>query len=253
VYTVNPVYKKEAPGIYTITPSALVLKVPNNYTINYLPGNLYVNEEEGNAITVSLTCVQVLTNDPSGFAYAAYFAFNNPNSASVFISIGSNNSITTSGSYSGQQPTIFPPGNGKFKIYFNGSQLTWKLVSYGGTKSISASSSSTKCTTNQIYQVGEQAISGEVTAESPDLQSADPQSAIYPNPARNQVNVYIKDEILSGNEVEMIDVTGRSFKLTATIISDHRLQVDLNKLSSGIYAIRIKTTTGFRIFRVVKD
>ncbi len=47
VYTVNPVYKKEAPGIYTITPSALVLKVPNNYVINYLPGNLYVNEEEG--------------------------------------------------------------------------------------------------------------------------------------------------------------------------------------------------------------
>ena len=205
----------------------------NNYVINYLPGNLYVNEEEGNRITVSLTCVQVLTNDPSGFAYAAYFAFNNPNPASVFIPIGTSNSMTTSGSYSGQQPIIFPPGNGKFKIYFSGSQLTWKLISYGKTKSVSASSSSTKCTSNQIYQASSQAIIGEVTAESPELQSSEPQSAIYPNPAHNQVNVYVKDEILSGNEVELIDVTGRSFKLTATIVSEHRLQVDLNKLSSG--------------------
>ena len=44
-YTLNPVYNGK-PGIYSIVPSDLVLTVPGNYTVTYIPGTLCVNPDK---------------------------------------------------------------------------------------------------------------------------------------------------------------------------------------------------------------
>ncbi len=121
-YTVTPVYKKNHPGVYTITPYGLQLKYANNYLISYLTGNLYVNAINCRNVIPQLVCVQTLTGDPSGYNYAAHFSYNNPNSTIVYVPYGSNNKITVSGGYVGLLPFIFLPGTGQFTIYFNGSK-----------------------------------------------------------------------------------------------------------------------------------
>jgi hypothetical protein len=46
-YTVSPVFLKDHPGLYIITPYGLKLSYQNNYNITYLPGTLYVNDDNG--------------------------------------------------------------------------------------------------------------------------------------------------------------------------------------------------------------
>ena len=108
-YSVSPLYRKDHPGVYTITPYGLKLTYQNNYNIMYLPGTLYVNDDNGKNVNPKLDCVELLTNDPSGFKYAAHFSYQNPNATVVYVPLGTNNKITTTGNYSGQLPTIFNP------------------------------------------------------------------------------------------------------------------------------------------------
>ena len=257
-YTVSPVYYKEKPGIYTVTPSALVLKKPNNYSITYLPGKLYVNEEEGTNCSLVLTCVKVLTNDPSGFAYQASFTYNNPNPTSVYVPIGSKNSLTTSGRYSGQPPQLFPSGSGSFNIYFDGSPLTWSLIAYSGNykTTVTASSSSKKCSTTKTTQEPGVAIGGGSTEEtataSPVPQTIDPVASVYPNPSKGLVTIHIKDGSLSPDNIELSDAYGKMYVTNAKILSPQSLQVDLSRLSSGMYFIRVKVGNAYQVFRVVK-
>jgi hypothetical protein len=258
VYTVNPVYKKEQPGIYTVTPSALVLKKPGNYAIIYLPGTLYVNEEEGTNCSLALTCVKALTNDPSGFKYLASFTFKNPNPLGVYVPIGSNNSLTSSGKFSGQQPQMFPSGSGSFSIYFDGSPLTWSLIAYVGNNktSVTASSSSKKCSGTQTTAEPGGAVGGGSTAETAEtpatLETIDPVATVYPNPAKGLVTIHIRDGNLSPDNIQLSDAYGKMYVANAKILSAQSLQVDLSRLSSGMYFIRVKVGSAYQVFRVVK-
>jgi hypothetical protein len=252
-YSVSPVYQKDHPGIYTITPSALVLSYQNNYNISYLPGTLYVNNDNGNNIVPKLDCVELLSNDPSGFNYAAHFSYNNPNSTLFYVPVGTNNKITTTGSYSGQLPIVFQPGSGQFKIYFDGTKMTWTLTTYNGNHSTAvaatASSTSSRCSSGSgtLQAVVEDSITNE-TAETP----IEPTASIYPNPSKGLVTINIKNGTLSSANIQIIDAFGRVIPVTGKKLSDQSIQVDLALVRSGVYFIRILVGNEYKIFRVVK-
>jgi hypothetical protein len=255
LYSVSPNYNKEQPGVYVITPYGLQLNYQGNYAIVYQPGTLYVNNDNGKNVVPKLDCIQPLTNDPSGFPYAANFSYSNPNSTIVYVPVGVNNQITTTGRYSGQLPIVFQPGSGKFKIYFDGTKMTWTLVTYNGNHSSSsaavASSTSSKCSSGTgTTQTGVQsAVSSSETAEDTPVP---PATSAFPNPTKGLITIYAKEGVISSNNIQLSDSYGKAYKMNAKLMTDHSLQVDLSRLASGMYFIRVMVGSNFEIFRVLK-
>jgi hypothetical protein len=148
-----------------------------------------------------------------------------PDATFVFVPIGPNNIITSSGKYSGQQPTVFPAGTGQFKIYFDGSKTTWTLTTYNGNHNSSvaavASSTSSKCSSGgtTLQTVMEPSIQ-ESTAEA-----ADPASVIYPNPVKDLVTIYVKSATLLSAKIQVIDTYGKSV-VKRKKINENSLVVD---------------------------
>jgi hypothetical protein len=184
-----PVYTGNV-GAYPIIPTNLRLPNPADYTITYQNGTLYVDPKGNGAKNIKpvLDCVeQLLPNDPSGFSYRAHFHYENPNSTTLFIPIGPNNKITTSGPYSGNPPEIFYPGTGPYLVYFNGQKLNWTVISYNGNQSTSqaseASSTSNKCSSGG----GTLRVDGNNIAQpAPSLATA----PVSTGPVTNLVNAY---------------------------------------------------------------
>ncbi len=256
-YTVSPVYRKEQPGIYTITPFGLQLKYANNYQISYLTGTLYVNEENCKNVVPKLDCVETLTGDPSGYNYAAHFSYNNPNATMVYIPSGSNNKITVTGGYSGQLPLVFYPGSGQFKIYFNGSKMTWTLDSdnsnYSSGLTAVASSSSPKCSTKTVGYSEGGAVNAVSTQETDAVADVSTGSAtVYPNPVNDLVTIRVPAGSVSTDHVQVIDAYGRNTGANIIRSDEHSIVLNLGKLSSGVYIIRIKVDGVYKVFRVVK-
>jgi hypothetical protein len=212
-----------------------------------------VNDDNGKNVVPKLDCVELLTNDPSGFIFAAHYSYNNPNSTVVFVPVGTNNKITTTGHYSGQLPTVFQPGSGQFKIYFDGSKMTWTLTTYNGNHSTAvaatASSTSSRCSSGSGISgaVVESSITNE-TIETP----MEPTASIYPNPTKGLVTIDIKNGTLTSVNVQIIDAFGRVIPATGKKLSDQSIQVDLAVVQSGVYFIRVVVGNEYKIFRVVK-
>jgi len=254
VYIVNPVYQPGQPGTYTITPSALGLQNPSDYNISYLSGNLYVNPDDGSNIITKLDCVEKLVNDPSGFGYRAHFSYQNKNASALFIPVGPDNNITSAGTFSGQQPQLFVPGGGGFLINFDGSKMTWTVVSFqSGHSSASssyASSTSSRCkgsVTNGITGLAAEGAATEETTTTGRFQA-------YPNPVRDWLQISLPDSVqVAANDVEVIDVYGKTYSVTVMPGNHHGLKLDLSTVSSGIYFIRVGSSgKGFKIFRILK-
>lgn len=251
-YNVSPAYNGAA-GVYSIIPSAVVLSVSANYTINYIAGNLYVNPKGKGAKNVipKLDCVDVVVNNTSGFNYVAHFSYNNPNATPVFIPIGSDNIITGPGLYSGVQPELFLPSGGKFDIYFDGNKIQWLLATYNGNHKSSAasdaSSSSGRCSGNVLTTANSSGIfsaPGEVTAVG---------LASYPNPVTSKVRINITGSIVPANTILLSDITGRLYNAKSVRkITDHSYEMDMSNLTSGIYFIKLKLNNNFKTFRIVK-
>jgi hypothetical protein len=243
---------------FTITPYGLKLKVPNNYSVSYVTGTLYINDDRGQNCNLTLSCVKSLTNDPSGYPYMATFSYSNPNSTAVYVPMGANNSLSSAGKYSGQQPQLFPTGSGSFTIYFDGKALTWSLIAYTGNNKvvITASSASKKCSGSQTGVNSNGSVAGESTAEQggggEPTAETDPVATVYPNPTRDLVTINIKNGIVSGNNFALIDSYGKVYQITGKMLSAHSIQLDLSRVSSGVYFIRLKVNNDFQIFKVVK-
>jgi hypothetical protein len=252
-YTLSPVYKKK-PGIYTITPYGLQLKNPANYSVVYLTGTLYVNDDDGKNVQPKLDCVQKLSGDPSGFAYVANFSYYNPNSTAVYVPAGPNNYIS-GGKFSGQPPVLFQPGTGKFKIYFDGTKIIWSLTTneYYQSNCLTAvaSSYSTKCSGTTGTTGGGGLIEMQITGDTEETVLA-PVASVYPNPASNTVTIQTGGGKITSANVQISDAYGRNYPALSKLISDRSLQVDLSRLASGMYYIRVLVDNKPVIFRVVK-
>ena len=251
VYTVSPNFKGLA-GKYTITPSALNLANPNNYIINYIPGTLYVNPRGHHAedIKASLLCIEKLSNSPSGFPYVAHFAYTNLNNTVLYIPNGTDNYLT-GGKFSGQPPVLFTPGTGKFDVYFDGSNITWVIKSYDEsiklTNTSTASSKSKICTTPMTASA-RTAVQNMVVTDEKTVQTA-----LYPNPVKNRVTVAIANETISEKEIVLIDISGKTHSpVSIKRLSPGSVELDVSNIHEGVYWIRVKTGSSFRIFQMLK-
>lgn len=69
--------------------------------------------------------------------------------------------------------------------------------------------------------------------------------SVYPNPVKNQLNIKSPEKILS---TEVFDVTGRSMPIESDIS-----KINVSKLGSGNYILKIKTEEGISIKKITKE
>lgn len=110
----------------------------NNYSSNSDTLTFSVVDNLPQSLTPTLQCVRNMGDD----SYWAYFGYNNNNSVSVYVPLGSKNKFAPIPIDRGQ-PKLFLPGNhtNVFIVVFNGKNLTWTL----DQTSITANKNSTPC------------------------------------------------------------------------------------------------------------
>ena len=127
----------------------------DNLELIYIPGNetpkggvyciaFAVKHVSGEKLSPVLECVVDLgaTSTNTAGRYVAIFGYNNPNSESMKIEVGSNNKFTPAPQQRGQ-PEEFQPGRQQsvFKVEFSGGNLVWTL----NGKTSTASPNSARC------------------------------------------------------------------------------------------------------------
>ncbi|MFM7193255.1 MAG: MBG domain-containing protein, partial [Bacteroidota bacterium] len=243
------------PGTYTITPSALPLYQPTNYTVgNYLTGTLTVNIDPStmSAIRPVLRCVEVLNNDPDGFKYLARFEYINNNTVTVFIPIGPDNFLNASGKFKAlDQPEYFKPGGGAFNVKFNGEKLIWTVTSMDKTKKTAvateASSNSTRCKKGNGRDSGETTPAVKLNREL----------SAHPNPATDFIRISFPSDTemntIKAEDLRLLDQTGRSTEVPVQLLeAENAAELDVRNLTAGMYMVRIRTENGYRTIRVIK-
>ena len=232
--------------------------------MTYVSNKLYINPKGSAAKNVQpkLDCVGTLVNHPSGFNYVARFSYINQNATAVYVPIGGSNSIT--GTYSGQQPTVFQPGGGTFEIYFNGSSLPWKLSTYNGNSLVSctvtATSASTSCGA-PIYTRGAMYGSGNETALAEKKEASIVMPAIsnsgiivYPNPVVDKLVLQTDGLQISPRELIIMDISGKIYRnvnIRKTGPNLHELNMAL--LPSGIYLLKLKSGDDSKTVKILKQ
>jgi hypothetical protein len=239
-YIVNPTYSG-ASGTYSIIPSAYVFGASANYTISYQIGTLYVNPKSNGAKNIKpvLLCVsQLPPNHPSGYAFVAHFSYQNQNSSPVYIPIGPENYLQSTGSYDGSnQPIVFNAGGGTFDVPFDGTKLTWVVISFRGNQKTSsasdASSTSNRCSTSKVE---EEALG----------------IFAYPNPAQDYVNIAIGEMEIESNDIRISDIVGRDYTNAAEFsYYNGDLQINTSRLPRGAYLLTVKHQNGEAVFKVM--
>jgi Subtilase family/MBG domain (YGX type)/Secretion system C-terminal sorting domain len=232
-------------GVYGLTPSALVLANPANYTITYQPGILYVNPKGPGTqkILVYLNCIDSLGPNPTGFNYLAHFGYTNANASPVFVPKGIDNNISSFGGFSQSQPELFLPGTGSADIYFNGALLTWSVKSYENitkqTSSAAASSGSVRC------------LSG--TRNSLLTENSDPSLFnLYPNPVTDFLHININAEETEGLQITVTDMLGKA-SLPQLSGSGTNIDLDMNNLMPGVYLVRLVLNNTWQVFQIIKQ
>jgi hypothetical protein len=113
-----------------------------------------------------------------------------------------------------------------------------------------ASSSSSKCSTGTGI-TGGGGVLNSMSGETME-QSITPAATVYPNPTKDFVTIQLKDASLSSKNVRIVDAYGRVNQSDARIVSDRSIQVDLSRLSSGVYFIWVMVDNEYKIYKVVK-
>jgi hypothetical protein len=266
-----------AAGVYTIIPLLNPFANSINYTITYINSPLYINPKGSGADDVDtyLQCIEDrgASYIPQNRRYVAHFYSKNTNSTPVYVPVGANNSLTSSGSFDGsEQAVIFLPGNGTttFNVPFDGISLKWQLKTYENytlvTESATASSSSIRCNSNT--RLATTTTSTETTEAIPvevkkATVNADPKllpegieenkTTSYPNPATSRVIITVRTGLLSEKSLSLYDVNGRSHMAKVTRrISQNSLELDVSGLANGLYLVRIKQTGAYVVIRFVK-
>jgi len=197
----------------------------------------------------SLDCVDTVVNNANGFTYVAHFSWYNPNATVVNVPLGTDNFIATTGSYSGQLPTVFNPGTGQFSILFRGQKMQWNLTTYNGSQKTAqaseASASSGRCSSQQIASF--QTSGMQAMANNTDKLTA------FPNPTHDRVTLFVGSAKVSLQDIIVIDAAGKVLPTKGfQRASVETVELNLASFANGIYFIKVKTADGAKMFRIVK-
>jgi hypothetical protein len=243
-FSLSPPYNGDA-GLYSIIPYA----EDDNYVFSFVNGSLYVNPYGPGTkhIKTQLQCVEeLLVPDSNGYTYVAHFSYENNNSTDMYIPIGSDNKLTSSGSYnSSNQPVVFYSGGGSWSAGFDGKKLTWKVASYkhnGHKTSVAsnASSSSNKCNKSEALEED----------EDEDLLSS---FKAYPNPVHDRLTIETGNAWTSGVDVYVFDVFGKMHDVRTISGGDDLIEINMTGLKAGIYIIKLQGEFSTEIIRIVKN
>jgi hypothetical protein len=237
-YTLQPAYA--GAGTYQIVPYAS-LKEPANYSTVFENGTLYVNPfgPGASAVRPFLYCVEELTEPVEGFFYVAHFGYKNSNSVSVSVPLGNDNYISSEGSFFGNPPTVFSPGEGTFDIYFDGSKTNWILKTAENTKKTAmasvASSSSNRCNRyEKTYGIKVEAL--------------------YPNPVIDNLRLLFNDIPQQFSASAYNELSGKSYNLKSSSGQyANEVQINMQSLPSGLYYLKILVNNKAFSYRVMKQ
>lgn len=73
---------------------------------------------------------------------------------------------------------------------------------------------------------------------------------IYPNPARNFINIDLGMSDLNNATIEVLDLTGRS--IHARRINESKFTLNLNNLSQGVYLVQFRNDLGTQVKKIIK-
>jgi PKD repeat protein len=256
----NPSHSFSAPGLYTITLTAINANgnntvVKTNY-INYDPNNIVCR-----TITMPVSGPDIVTTNCTGLLYdnggpsANYnnnangtvviaptgavnvgitFTAFNTEAGYDFVTIydGPNTSAPVLGLYSG----ITLP-NGGLPIVSTGSALTVRFNS-DGIGTFSGFEASWACSTNVGLAKDQNSANFEV----------------YPNPTSGLVNLRLMNTADDDYQVEVTNLLGQSLLVKKISLSDSKeQQLDLSSMAKGVYFIKIRNGKSSGIRKVVLD
>lgn len=220
----------------TSLPGAYYIKIvePKNYTIISNEVLLFINPlDSSKKIRTYADCVSYDLNAIGSLKYTVVYRYENDNDYPVYVNEGEENKLTGT-SFSGKLPTVFMPGDGTFEIKFDGNQLVWSLTTFDGTHKSSVSSAST---------VG----SGKCDAK------LDGAYSIYPNPVTTILNV--KQNVVENNvSVLVLNMYGFVVINAGTFTQPFSTkEINMSGLSTGIYIVRITSSTDVRTYNILKE
>ena len=262
-YTLSPACTGAA-GLYSIIPSISAFANSVNYTITYTNGTFYINPKGTGAddVDVYLECVEDRGSSysPANRRYVARFYAKNLNTTPVYVPIGTNNKLTSAGSFDGsQQPVVFLQGTGttKFSVPFDGVSLKWDLKTYEVntivTESVTASSSSKKCATTTYTRSANPEITEPAKVIVPETLPGG-NVHVYPNPAKDMAVIYFANQVISEKELKLYDSYGRSYPIIINKkMSNGSVELDLSLLLKGIYFVKVKTGSGTKSVSIIKE
>ncbi|MEO7446248.1 MAG: MBG domain-containing protein [Ferruginibacter sp.] len=257
-YTLSPNYSGNA-GVYAIVPHLNNFANIGSYTITYVNGNLYVNpnNKKSRKLRAYLDCVEEVANVPTGgYRYIAHYYCINDNRTTLYIPVGPDNKLTSAGSFdNSQQAFIFTPGTTYFSVPFDGSALTWELTSYESTNksstTSSASSGSNKC--NNLPPTTYTSAKNVEVADDAMPEKAGEMS-ISPNPVKLFAILRVPGSSVNVNDIYIVDVAGRA--TPAKIVrrlGTSSVELDVSKLSPGMYFIKVKLPGGMKTLGILKQ
>lgn len=255
-FTVYPEYKGKT-GEYAIIPLLVNFYNAKNYVISYENGKLYVNPDcsKTQKLRIYLDCVEEVKG--SAFNYIAHFSCINPNTATIYLTHGEENKLTSAGSFDGSQlPEAFVSGTTRFNVPFDGKTLIWEIVTIESGKktaiATTASSTSERCT--KTYSNTTAQISGPDTYTN-EL-SAKESLSVYPNPAVRNVTVKAINGTVTVTNYNCLlyDLYGQFYPIRIIKqVSDSEFELDVSGLRNGLYYIMVKNPDGYKTGRIIKE
>ncbi len=224
-------YKNGDIGVFDIK-----IRAPKNYHIVYDDmGKLFVNPCDASIrkVRVYLDCVNYDANAADGLNYTANFRYKNQNPYTIYVLEGIDNNLSSSGSYSGNVPTAFLPGEGVFQVRFDGTKLIWKLSTFNITH---------KYTLTAEASIKSRMCDSEL----------DNVFTVYPNPVQN--TLYMEQNILKSAEVEIFNLYGITY---ANLIFNNSVlqtqEINMQNFPEGMYFVRITTENETKVFNIIKE
>jgi len=239
----------ENAGVYLIKQGTL--SAGNNYLVNFTGANFYINPfgKGTKKIRSYLNCI----SDNGNGTLTANFGYINDNAVKVYIPIGENNYISPADAIdpSTVQPVLFLPGSHDFKIIFDKTRnITWTVSSnesdHKTSTTTGANLGSPKCTSKSAV-IGNENVS---KTDIPEFQYKELKA--YPNPTRDRITLNFREEP-GLNEITVVDVLGRTYRVNKQWVPAQGLEIDLSGVPTGIYLIKINSTSTTKSFSIIKQ
>ncbi len=241
-FALSPNYTGNA-GVYSITVSATAA----NYSFTSVNGTLYVNPSGPGTKQVkpNFICYEILSApDANGYTHVAWFNYQNPNNAPVYIPVGPANAISGAPLDASEQPSLFLPGNSAPIPYPNmGGAITWQVTSNknnGSTGSIPANSSNVVCSSPGVKML----LGSEVQEVATEVR-------VYPNPSSGKVFLEFTDEQVAGASLVVYNTLGMRCPVHVERTTDHLVELDLASLGAGMYIIHVVNANSMQSYTVI--